>query len=84
MEEQTKKRSRFAKDVLRLSRNQLLVNLRFLDASMSRLKPVETEAILFGTDGRVLAYDPRYVLRGYKSDRALPVRNYLHSVRHCV
>ncbi len=84
MEEQTKKRSRFAKDVLRLSRNQLLVNLRFLDASMSRLKPVETEAILFGTDGRVLAYDPRYVLRGYKSDRALPVRNYLHAVLHCV
>ena len=80
----TEKRSRLAKAVLRLSRNQLLVNLRFLDAALSRLVPVETETIPFGTDGNVLAYDARYVLHVYKADRARPVRDSLHSVLHCV
>ena len=84
MDEQVEKRSRLAKDVLRLSRNQLLVNLRFLDAALSRLEWVETEAVSFSTDGRYLAYDPRFVLRGYKDNRAEPVRDYLHAVLHCI
>ena len=84
MDEQVEKRSRLAKDVLRLSRNQLLVNLRFLDAALSRLKPVETETVPLGTDGKVLLYDPRRLLRAYRGDRAAPVRDYLHCVLHCV
>ena len=84
MDEQREKRSRLARDVLRLSRNQILVNLRFLDAALSRLTPVETEAVPFATDGQYLAYDPRHVLLGYKADRAAPVRDYLHAVLHCV
>ncbi len=84
MDDQNEKRSRLARDVLRLSRNQILVNLRFLDAALSRLTPVETDAVSFATDGQYLAYDPRYVLLGYKADRAAPVRDYLHAVLHCV
>lgn len=84
MDEQREKRSRLARDVLRLSRNQILVNLRFLDAALSRLTPVETVAVPFATDGQYLAYDPRHVLLGYKADRAAPVRDYLHAVLHCV
>ena len=80
----SEKRSRLARDVLRLSRNRLLVSLRFLDAALSRLTWLETEAIPFGTDGKLLAYDPRHILLGYKAERTLPVRNYLHSVLHCV
>ncbi len=64
MDDQNEKRSRLARDVLRLSRNQILVNLRFLDAALSRLTPVETVAVSFATDGQYLAYDPRYVLLG--------------------
>ena len=84
MDEQNEKRSRLARDVLRLSRNQILVNLRFLDAALSRLTPVESEAVPFATDGQYLAYDPRHVLLSYKADRAAPVRDYLHAVLHCV
>ncbi len=84
MEDNRTKRNKLAREVLRLSRNQLLVDLRFLDAALSRLEWVETEAVPFSTDGRYLAYDPRFVLRGYKSNRAEPVRNYLHAVLHCI
>ena len=38
--------SRLAKDVMPLSRNQLLVNLRFLDAALSRLELVETSELI--------------------------------------
>lgn len=70
--------------MLRLSRNTLLVNLRFMDAALSRLEGVEVEDITFATDGRYLAYDPHHVLRCYKQEKEVPVRDFLHIVLHCV
>ena len=84
MDEQLEKRNKLAADVLRLSRNTLVVNLRFLDAALSRLEPMATEELSLATDGRTLAYDPRHILRQYKADRAVCVRDYLHVVLHCV
>ena len=84
MEGNREKRTKLAKDVLRLSRNQILVNLRFMDAALSRLTETEIEGITLATDGKYLVYDARHVLRCYKEDRARPVRDYLHAVMHCV
>ena len=67
-----------------LSRNQLLVNLRFLDVALSRLSFVENEDIPYATDGQFFVYAPRSVLRDYKNDRAVCTRNYLHIILHCV
>ena len=83
-EEQQSKLQQLAADVLRLSRNTLLVNLRFMDAALSRLEGVEVEDITFATDGRYLAYDPHHVLRCYKQEKEVPVRDFLHIVLHCV
>ena len=83
-QEKTEQFSRLAREVLTLSRNQLLVNLRFLDAALSRLEPVELPGLTYATDGHYLAYDPMHVLKGYRSDRTISVRNYLHIVLHCV
>ena len=84
MNEQETRISELAGEVLRLSRNTLLVNLRFLDAALSRLEPMELPELTYATDGRYLAYDPRHVLKCYKLDRTIPVRDYLHIVLHCV
>ena len=84
MENNRERRTKLAKDVLRLSRNQILVNLRFMDAALSRLTETEIEGIPLATDGKYLVYDARHVLRSYKDDRAAPVRDYLHAVMHCV
>ncbi len=84
MDENEKRIITLAREVLRLSRNTLLVNLRFLDAALSRLEPKEIAELSFATDGRVLAYDPRHVLKCYRDDRAAPVRDYLHIVMHCI
>lgn len=72
-----------AREVLLLSRNTLLVNLRFLDAALSQF--VFTPAQLpFATDGQNLYYDPRHVLLRYKEEKEQAVRDYLHLVMHCV
>ena len=84
MSELEEKRAQLAREILQLSRNQLLANLRFLDAALSRLELTELDGIPFATDGRELAYDPGHVLKCYKTDRAIPVRDYLHALLHCI
>ncbi len=77
-------RIQLAKEVMNLSRNTLIVNLRFLDRAMSQLQqfPIPTSTML--TDGQYLLYNPRYILQNYKLSREIPVRDYLHMVMHCV
>lgn len=52
--------------------------------ALSRLKPVQTDLMTLCTDGQYLAYDPSFILRRYKQEREVPVRDYLHVVFHCV
>lgn len=74
-----------AEEVLKLSRNTLVVNLRFMDKAISILKPV----VLYGfnnitVDGENIGYDPVFILQAYKKEKELPVRQYLHMVFHCI
>ena len=84
MSEKAEKLNKLAKDVLILSRNTLLVNLRFLDAALSQFEffPIEESTLL--TDGKHILYNPRYILENYKTAKEIPVRDYLHMVMHCV
>lgn len=84
MSEKAEKLKRLAKDVLILSRNTLLVNLRFLDAALSQFEffPIEESTLL--TDGKHILYNPRHILENYKTAKEIPVRDYLHMVMHCV
>ena len=72
-----------AREILLLSRNTLLVNLRFLDAALSQIT-LTPAALPFATDGQRLYYDPRHVLLRYKEEKEQSVRDYLHLVMHCV
>lgn len=84
MTEKQAKWDRLARDVLLLSRNTLLVNLRFLDVALSQfeLYPIAESSLL--TDGELVLYNPRYILENYKRGKEIPVRDYLHMVMHCV
>lgn len=73
-----------ALDVLKLSRNTLLVNLRFLDMALSQFTYHEIMDNTLLTDGKYLLYNPKHILRCYKSAKEIPVRDYLHIVMHCV
>lgn len=84
MSEKKEKRDALAREVLILSRNTLLVNLRFLDMALSQFEffPIEESTLL--TDGKHILYNPRHVLESYKTAKEIPVRDYLHMVMHCV
>lgn len=83
-EEQSIRLQKTAKDVLLLSRNTLLVNLRYLDMALSMFELCPNEAVTLLTDGKHLLYDPVHILKCYKAEKEIPVRDYLHVVMHCV
>ena len=84
MSERTEQLNKLAMDVLTLSRNTLLVNLRFLDMALSQFKLIPFEGSALMTDGEHLLYAPKHVLSNYKIAKEIPVRDYLHIVMHCV
>ena len=73
-----------AQDILNLSRNTLLVNLRFLDMALSQFEYVPEYTETLSTDGQHLFYNPLYVLKCYKDETERNVRDYLHMVMHCI
>lgn len=73
-----------AREILLLSRNTLLVKLRFLDMALSQFELVPVEKYTLMTDGGHIFFRPRHVLQSYKRGREIPVRDYLHMVMHCV
>ena len=84
MNEQIEKRNKLAEDVLHLSRNTLLVNLRFLDAALNELELIPVDEVNLAIDGQLLAYNPTFVLKRYKQEREEIVRAYLHMLFHGV
>lgn len=74
---------KLANEILNISRNKLLVNLRFMDVALSYHKRVAYEGEL-ATDGKTLYYDPGFILRLYKNSQEEMVRMYLHMILHCV
>ncbi len=74
---------KLANEILTLSHNKLLVNLRFMDVALSYHKRLAYEGT-FATDGKTVFYDPRFVLHTYKESPEEMTRTYLHMILHCV
>lgn len=73
-----------AAEILKLSRNTLLVNLHYMKRALLCLQPVENDKLWFATDGSFLYYEPWYILRQYKNEKTVITRNYLHALLHCI
>ena len=71
--------------VMQLARDNIVVNMRFLDVALSRLQP-EMKMGMEGaaSDGERLYYDPVWLLRRYREEEGFPVRMYLHVLFHFV
>ena len=78
-----KEADKLANEILNLSRNKLLVNLRFMDVALSYHKRIAYDGTM-ATDGKTLLYDPGFILRTYKESQEEMVRMYLHMILHCV
>ena len=71
--------------IFRNARNELYLNMRYLDLSLSSLG-FEADPCCrgVGTDGFVIYYHPDYVCDLYQRGRAHVNRAYLHMVLHCL
>ena len=77
--------SALAARVLTLTRDSMMVNLRFLDTALSRLKFAERPGLgFYATDGVQVYYDPRILLRDYKEEPNRILRIFLHMLFHCI
>ena len=75
---------RVARDILKLARNTILVNQRYMDNALSQFKYINNEKYYLATDSKNLYYNPILILKNYKNSQQEIVRNYFHSVLHCV
>ena len=72
-------------DVLNLSRNILVINLRFMDKAISMLKCKCVPGLgSVAVDGSTIFFDPVVVLKAYSKENKRLTRQYLHMVLHCV
>lgn len=85
-QEKQKKTEKIAAEIIQMSKNKLLVNMRFMDMSLNqfRMAPKPEVTPFTACDGDVYLYDPVHILNAYMLDENLPIRNFLHSVLHCV
>lgn len=72
-------------DLLRNARNELYLNMRFMDLALSSLLFLpDFSAVGTGTDGFSFTYQPEYLGELYRKNRVYVNRSYLHSILHCI
>ena len=83
--ERLEKAKEIAQQIWKLSRDKLLVNLRFLDRALSSLGFGSQYGLNgISCDGKTVFYDPLYVLEQYKKEPNRITRAYLHLLMHCI
>ena len=72
-------------DILKNSRNEMAVAMRFLQSAFGALKPVVSgETGAMGTDGKLLYAAPGWLIEIFMKDRVRLNHMYLHEVLHCL
>ncbi|MBR4875197.1 MAG: hypothetical protein IKU95_01750, partial [Clostridia bacterium] len=73
-------------EILQASRNELYMNLPYLDVVLCGLEflPAEGKTLSVATDGVALYFDGNYLAERYLRGRTLCNRMYLHVLLHCM
>lgn len=80
------KMEKIASEILRMAKNKLLVNLRFLDTALNRPNPVSApdQTLSCATDGKVFLYNPKHIVTIFRVEEDMVIRSFLHMIFHCV
>lgn len=86
MGESKKDLSAIGQEILFTSRNELYMNLPYLDVALCalRFQPGDGVTLSLATDGETLYYDGSYLAERYLRSRVLTDRAYLHVILHCM
>ena len=70
-------------DIIKNSRNELYVSMRFLDVALASLRPEPAFGTgTVGTDGEALYFEPDWMLQTFLQRKVLINRLYLHELFH--
>ncbi len=84
-EEQLLEKVDICKEILTDCRNELYLNMRFLDVALHSLCPEPSMQLMqTATDGLVLKYNPEFLMGQYRLGNVWVNRCYLHSIFHCL
>ncbi|MDD6058627.1 MAG: VWA-like domain-containing protein [Clostridiales bacterium] len=74
-----------SRKILAYIRNEIYLDLRFLDIALSALIPkADARLHAFATDGQYLYFSAEQLLRVFQSNARYLNRAYLHTVLHCI
>ena len=72
-------------EILKDCRNELYLNLRFLDVALHSLVLEPSMSLgATATDGAAFCYNPEFLIESYKVGNVQVNRCYLHSILHCL
>lgn len=84
-EEQLLEKMEICKEILSDCRNELYLNMRFLDVALHSLAPEPSmELGRTATDGHILRYNLEFLMEQYRLSSTAVNRCYLHSILHCL
>ena len=86
MSEQTKSLAQIGLEILQASRNELYMNMPYLDVVLCGLefRAGQEVTLSLATDGQVLYYNGSFLAERYLRGRVLCNRAYLHVILHCM
>ena len=86
METPKKDLSAVGLDILHAARNELYMNLPYLDAALCALvfRPGDQVTLAIATDGETLYYSGAWLAEQYLRSRTAANRAYLHVILHCM
>lgn len=74
-----------SEQILRFIRNEIYMDLRYMDIALSALQWSCNEGVQgFATDGLCLFYSSEWLIRIFKSNSKFLDRAYLHTILHCI
>jgi len=91
--EKQEKIEKLAQRIMGIARDQIAVNLRFLDIALAEVKLIAKSDIKpdgaavgggMASDGAYIYYDPLWVVQSYSKEPALITRTYLHLLLHLI
>lgn len=82
--DKAKRAEQIAVQIIKYSRNELLVSLRFMDLALCKLEYKMEDVTRTATDGKYLYYNPIHVFNLYKAGNSELNHSHLHTVFHCV
>ena len=84
MNKSSSRQETLARDILALSRDTLLLKLRFLEPALCQIELFPDSETTMQTDGKFLYFDFLHVFKTWRLEKELVTRDYLHAVLHCI